>query len=251
MSSTFVGAPSLGVDPFRRGQPARRRVEEDEMPANYGTGFSPDGQSYSVIDDFGKIAAQALAEYEARIKNPRNDIWGKTLHEDTPEFLDQTILEPVRRLIGGSQNTTSPVKTFEMGHDLVQYDPRTGQTKVAFKGPEAPVKTQRYAGATGVDIMGKPTGNVSLTPQEWAGVGPGLPDNIRTNEPIASYINWGNQSNNVPATVQGPKAPPMYADWPQQGNFIGAPGGTNRFSGSLTNSTKRVLKYNPKTGNLE
>ncbi len=202
---------NFGVSPFPQRQPVRL-----EQPSNYGTGFSPDGQSYSVIDDFGKIAAQALAEYEARIKNPRNDIWGKTLHEDTPEFLDQTILEPVRRLIGGSQNTTSPVKTFEIGNQLVEYDPRTRKTAVAFTGQQPQRAPDKFPLPTELNLMQQPTGVKMLTMPQIEALLPSLPPQLQTNAPASTYKGWLNSSN--------------------------APAGQTQ---------KRVLKYNPKTGNLE
>lgn len=54
---------------------------------------------------------------------------------------------------------------------------------------------RKYSGPTMVDDFGKPAGNVNLTLNEWAQMGPGLPPQISTNQPVASFLKWGAGTN--------------------------------------------------------
>lgn len=121
----------LGFDPFGRNsapravQPVRRRND----------GFSDDGLSYSVADDYSKLAGQAMAEYDARIKDPRYVPGGATPHPDSPELLDAELFAPIRERFGlNSRRTTAP-KTYEIGNELVSLDPNTGKTNVVYSAP--------------------------------------------------------------------------------------------------------------------
>lgn len=109
-------------------------------------GMSPDG-SYAVADDLTKLVGQAEAEYDARLKNPRIDIWGKPLSADTPQALDAELFHPLRALTGQTDNIQRPVavkppETYHVGDTVVQIDPTTGQPKVLYSIPTKPVPQQ-------------------------------------------------------------------------------------------------------------
>jgi hypothetical protein len=90
-------------------------------------GFSSDGLSYSVAEDFPKIIAQISSEYEARAKNPRYNPFGPS--PDSPEQLRKEGLKPWDELwsemaMGGGARPSAAVapKTFEIGNRLIQMD---------------------------------------------------------------------------------------------------------------------------------
>lgn len=58
-----------------------------------GAFLTPEGPGNS----FDQQVNQAMAEYSARAANPRNDIWGKTLAQDTPQGLDAELFAPLRQ----------------------------------------------------------------------------------------------------------------------------------------------------------
>lgn len=103
---------NLGVSPFGSSRPVLPMAPRND-------GFSEDGLSYAVIDDIPKITAQALAEYETRLKKPRIDIWGKPLKEDTAVELQHELLDPLAMLSGQYPNRPTLPKTFEIGDTLV------------------------------------------------------------------------------------------------------------------------------------
>lgn len=124
------------IEPFERELRRQPRIA-----AQRNDGFSQDGLSYSVANDFGKLWGQAMAEYDARTNAPRNDIYGETLEEDTPDSLRRQLLDPLTQNFGGASSrpvkTASP-RTYKFGDQLVSVDPRTGATNPIYTAPAKP-----------------------------------------------------------------------------------------------------------------
>jgi hypothetical protein len=223
----MAGSPSLGVnlsyDPFA----AVRTAKREPLPANYGTGLSPDGLSYSVIDDFDKIASQAYEEYQARLKNPRTDVWGKVLPEDQPENLKATILEPAMQLINGGVQSTSPLRTYKTpGGGVVGVDAVSGRSHMLV--PDAPAKTPEMSYAEKQKIAAAYRDRTAL--MHKPGYEQTDDDKKRLAEVNSEIAKLEAPSSAAPAVSAAPQAPPFWASWPQQGNVIGTPA-TNTFSG--------------------
>ena len=136
-------ADFFGVSPFARRQPVEKKQPDEGPPPNYGTGFSPDGLSYSVIDDFGKLRAQAMAQYEASMNNPRGYL-------ETPQeysarrasapSIYQNELSAIPGM-GGGADGGSPLRTYKTpGGGVVGIDPMSGSSKTLV--PDAPVKEE-------------------------------------------------------------------------------------------------------------
>jgi len=210
------GSPSLGVNfatnPFRRAAPRRAQTQEDELPANYGTGFSPDGNSYSVIDDFGKVAAQALADYEAQINNQRQQnlsldsrgiVTAKPVDISTSDAIYNSTIAPTQRLFEGGQSSRPALRTYkdDQSGDIIGIDPGTGQGRIVFKGTPKPEPTHspdHFPIPTELNLMQQPTGIKMMTMPQIEAILPSLPERIRTNAPATTYKNWL-QSSNTPA----------------------------------------------------
>ncbi len=116
------------IDPFDR--EVRRARRND--------GFSDDGLSYSVANDFGKLWGQAMAEYDARTAKPRSDVFGQTLQEDTPQALQHQLLDPLTQHFGAPTQTHNTPRTYKFGNKLVSVDPMTGNAHEVFSTPEKP-----------------------------------------------------------------------------------------------------------------
>lgn len=101
------------------------------------TGFSADGSSYAVADDYAKLLGQALSSYEAKTGNPRG------LYESKDEF-DQRrqeapdILSHELMALGGGGGYGRPLipRTYNVKGNIVQYDPNTGKTKTVYESPK-------------------------------------------------------------------------------------------------------------------
>lgn len=235
---------NFGASPFA----AAPRKQPYAMPRN--DGFSEDGLSYAVIDDFSKLASQALAEYEARIKKPRTDIWGKTLQADTPAALDAELFQPLRNLFGGAA-VNAGLKTYEIDNNLIGFNPTTNQTQKLFEGNKKPEKAL-------TDFEEKQLDHLRTLQRTLQGkrrlVGNDAQVLKQTEEAIAQLEGKAVPKQNQAAAPSGPR---IGGDWPIQGSFIGTPGKTNMFSAvvspfSPTNSTPQVRRrFNPVTQRLE
>jgi len=228
-----AGSPSLGMNvafnPFGSAYQPRQKEQVQQKRTD---GFSDDGLSYSVINDFDKLAAQALADYEARVKSPRIDIWGRTLPEDTPQGLDRELFQPLRTLFGGNSYSDSPaLRTYKTGTgDIVGINPRTGESGIVFDAPEPPAKPQREAEFpmyTELNSTLQPSGLKMLTMPQIGAILPSLPDTLRTNATAQKYQGWLNSSNAAPKQAQS-----------NPHVFVGAPN-TN------TGTPLRVLNIGP------
>jgi len=260
----MAGAPSLATNlaynPF--GNPApRRRPAEMDIPMRRTDGFSDDGLSYSVINDLDKLTSQALAEFEARSRRPRNDIWGQTLADDRPENLKQTILDPIAQLTGQQAPESDPLRTYKTrGGGVVGVNPRTGESKMLVKDPEvvAPVPsfTQKQKSDLRMiedDILEtRKLFNKAAEIDEKSALQGRLNSLERTRRKIFDI-----EQPTTAAEVATP-IPPVWANWPnaQGGSFLGTPGSANQFSGRVspfaqTNAAPRRLRFNPQTGKLE
>lgn len=63
-------------------------------------GFSDDGLSYSVASDFDKQIGQALANQEARLKDPRYIPGALVERPDAPDVLNRELIDPVLTAFG-------------------------------------------------------------------------------------------------------------------------------------------------------
>jgi hypothetical protein len=117
-------------------------MDRESMRGRRNDGMSADGLSYSVADDLEKQMGQALAEYDARRKDPRSDVWGKTLKEDSPEQLRGELIDPFMRESSRQQRVVAPrtykAKNATGGDDVVSVDPTTGETRVIYSAPGKP-----------------------------------------------------------------------------------------------------------------
>jgi len=156
----MAGAPQLGVnfafDPFQEQPRSRRRVEEERAPRM--DGFSEDGLSYSVANDFPKIAAQALANYEAAMNaerqrnlsiDSRGIVSAPPVDYEVGNRLFQGHIAPVQSLYMGGQSqqgfrSTNPVVR-ETAEGIYERNPQTGAWELAVetKAKPAPSFTPR------------------------------------------------------------------------------------------------------------
>jgi hypothetical protein len=213
-SQPQVGTPSLGVNlgynPFRPARRTRPAPREDEPRMD---GFGEDG-SYSVANDFAKIAGQALADYEARVNyerqkrlsiDSRGIVNAEAVPQDTSDRIYRETIFPVQQMFGGGgagYARTQPPVIREIGDSIFERDPATGQWAVKVNGPAKPAPVQKFPGPTGLDSTTlQPSGVKSYSATDWLNLGPSLPDVIRTNPPVSNYIDWGRQSNAVPLNV--------------------------------------------------
>jgi len=129
----MAGAPSLGVNlaynPFGK---SRRQPDE---PAPRTDGFSDDGLSYEVIRDIDKLTAQALADFDARAKNQRGFWEGLDEYNRRVSSAPQILAAELAAINGTQNKQPFQPRTFEMGNQIVQEDPVTGQYNVAFTAP--------------------------------------------------------------------------------------------------------------------
>lgn len=201
-----AGSPTLGVNlaynPFAPEVPrARRDLDEDLMRMN--TGFSPDGLSYSVAGDYGKLAGEIWADYEAASRNPRG------LFESPEEYKARVAAAPQRlqqeiaalRSMFGANDKFQPQtpRLFEIGNDIVQVDQNSGTVRKIFDSPETPRPAARYKGPIDAGLPGFQPNTATLTAQEWAEMAPKLPPQVTTNAPVSEYIKWGQKSNAAPS----------------------------------------------------
>lgn len=223
---------NLGVNPFAT---AQRRVS---LPVDTHDGFSDDRLSYSVADDWGKLASQALADYEARIKNPRTDIWGRVLTEDTPAALDQQLFQPLRNLFGGgsSFNAQRP-QAFETDVGVVERDPVTGSWVNRF--PIQPrVNPDAAATKMHVDELQKRRRDLmqgigaysAENKAEAARIGEQIDKLLGTTQPATNAV----VASPAPEIFFGSPGGTNLAAPPIQGSFIGTPGGANSFSSRVS-----------------
>lgn len=245
-----AGSPSLATNlsynPF--GNPRSLR----EVAPRRTDGFSEDGNSYAVIDDLEKQAAQALEEFNARIRHPRNDIWGQVLPEDRPENLKATILDPIQELMGNNRQSTSPLRTYKTpGGGIIGVDAVTGTTRQL--SPNAPPKTpdMSYAEKQRIASLYRDRNAVLSKPSYQRNA-----EDQKRLDDVTKAIAVLEQPAAAPlAPTLERRQPALGADWPIQGSFIGTPGGTNSFSGTNNpfippaTATKR-LRFNEKTGNF-
>jgi len=117
-------------------------MDREVLRSRRSDGMSADGLSYSVAGDLEKQMGQALAEYDARRKAPRNDAFGNILEEDSPQNLRQELIDPLTQSFGGrspQQPKSSAPRTFKVkgknGEDIViAIDPNTGEQSIAYAG---------------------------------------------------------------------------------------------------------------------
>lgn len=98
----------------------------------------------------------AMAEYEARRKAPRSDIWGRTLAEDTPERLQRDLIDPLGMEAGAftgrypprDYSPVNPWGFYSTGAgELQRVNKRTGESDMVQPGMRAdPVKLSRLQG---------------------------------------------------------------------------------------------------------
>lgn len=167
------------------------------MPIQRRTdGFSADGLRYSVASDFDKQIGQALAEQEARMRDPRFIPGARVESPDSPDLLRQELIDPVltafgvntERIASNRNPLRGAPRLYEMGNELISVDPMTQQTKVVHTAPEKPVKEETYRVPTQMDAFGKPGAFHDVKASELAEFADTLPDIIRTNSPVSTYM---------------------------------------------------------------
>lgn len=169
------------------------------------TGFSDNGLSYEVAGDYNKLLGQALANYEARTSNPQSYQETDQQYKDRVGAASGILGNELAPLgIGNSlaasvlnrqQRNGIPAgaRTLAPGSTAIHFDQNTGQWVTDFTAPAKQAAETRYKGPTSVDIFGKPSGEVNLTLPEWRSMSPSLPDQVRTNAPIAGYLDLANR----------------------------------------------------------
>jgi len=239
----LANVPSMGVnlsfDPFGQAAPRRRQVQEDELPRNYGTGFSPDGLSYAVADDFAKLRGDALARFEAAMDAERRNrlsidsrgiVDAKPIDANTAQGIYQSTIAPVETLFGreGSGYRPSSPILREAGSDTFERDPVTGQWVKVLEGPKKAVTEEEFKGPITEKSALHPQVFDTKTARQWErdirlGI---IPPSLGTNQPLSTYAEFGRQSNAVPSSALSPE------------------------SAGRTNVTRR-LRFNPTTQKLE
>ena len=227
-------------------------------------GMSPDGLSYSVATDFDKQMAQALAEVEARTKDPRFVAGARVQEPDTPDLLKRELLDPImeaeasyqgrdlgryQRPYVGRAPSIAPHKA--ANGSWFTFDPTSGQTHTIF---EAPTKTAALDAATKArsrlleaDILNRQKALAKLQSSPST-----RPEQISDAARGLRLLN--DQFNNLFAPQTGTNAPAAVAAPPAPTGFIGSPGGTNKFvtpGGAAGAPPVRRYRYNPATQNFE
>jgi hypothetical protein len=117
--------------------------------------MSDDGLSYSVATDFDKQMAQAMAEQEARTRDPRFVPGARVEQPDAPDLLRRELIDPVlaaERAYAGVPDRRLPAeqapKTVSNKGNIFERDPLTGAWNQVVKAPEKPVDPNRIDFAT-------------------------------------------------------------------------------------------------------
>jgi hypothetical protein len=209
----MAGAPSLAnnlaFDPFSQPVVQRRRRPqyEDEEVVVRNDGFAEDG-SYAVARDFPKLAAQAYADYEAKLAHERQKglsidsrgiVTSNPVAPDVQDAIFQESFGPIQLLMGGGQRQMRPTTPMvrETAGGIYERNPQSGTWELKVEPPKRPTAPQKFPGATEVDMFGNPGGVKNFSATDWLNMSPMLPPQIRTNEPVASYMDWGRQSNST------------------------------------------------------
>lgn len=124
----------LGYDPFEASRAVTRRAAAPQPAPELPSGFSmlPGGNlMYAVADDPEKLYAQAMAQYEARTKNPR--LQGL----DSPERLYQELFAPLDAVYR-QQNTGIRQHILETPTGVVAINPETLGVKDVLSYPPKP-----------------------------------------------------------------------------------------------------------------
>lgn len=132
------GSPSLATnlsfDPFAASRSVVRRAVEPEQAPQIPNGFTtlPNGNiMYSVANDPLKLYAEAAAQAEARLANPRiNNL-------DSPERLYEELFAPLDAMYGRNQQS-SPQRLFESASGVVAVDPVTLKSTPVVNYPGKP-----------------------------------------------------------------------------------------------------------------
>lgn len=213
------------------------------------TGFDPQG-GYAVINDAGKLFANAMAEYEARSKNPRNDIYGRILPEDTDAALKSELIDPILYRFGLNTllrpGAAAKNQVYHVGDALVERD-AAGNLKPVYNAPAKPEKELAVSIPMQYDILGKPSGILKTKPSEV----PQLVDSgiipkqmLSTNAVANAYYNIG-MNHAAPKASTPTNAVPTLSPT----GFMGIPGGTNLFTSAVQQGKKAVESgANPAAG---
>lgn len=208
----------------------------------------------------GDDRTQALAEFAARMSDPRMDIHGETLQADTSPALAQELLAPEGMVrpgfvdpgaFGGRFGRLREPRMFEIGNNIVAVDQMTGKANVVYQSPkttkisEPRISTDVYA--EGVD----PTTarDFGLTPTRVSGTASSIMPLMGTNAP-ASLRNWAANFNQAVDAGAAAVAEPVARPEPRVhiGNWIS----DEAFGAMATNSPPAAPRLrtatNRKTG---
>lgn len=232
------------IEPFERELRRSRRND----------GFSNDGLSYSVADDFGKLWGQALAEYDARrgmtteylpvteadkakgiIQRKRDVMRPAQFYVDNPtarepedpEALRRELLDPLMQSFGGATTRSSSASRRPQfrtaGGDVYRLDDETGEPTKIIDVPDKPDQRIDRAKADIIKMNLAP-----LLAQRKGDVYPYLSDDAK--KKIDDEIK---KLQDELAGVYAPKAAPVAAvpevERPQPRGFIGDPLGENAY----------------------
>lgn len=151
--------PQFNWDYWRslQGGPAAAPVEVLEapqprdVPGQITQGLTPGVWATLGVPRQGSGPEQAIAEYQARAAQPRNDVWGQTLTEDRPENLARELFIPFQRGLQTGMNAfkpraEKPEQFIKSGSTILRRDPINGGLTVAYEGDKNPgegVESQR------------------------------------------------------------------------------------------------------------
>lgn len=207
------------------------------------TGYDDQG-GYAVANDAGKLFANALAEYEARMKSPRTDIYGRVLPEDKLEYLKQELIDPIIYRFGLNTLTrpaaAAKAQTYHVGDALVTRD-EAGNFTPVYNAPAKPEKQPTVSVPVyppGVNPMTAHA--MGYTPTVVRGALPTVQGMVGTNLPPSLVAPAA-----APVTATAPAAPALNPT-----GFIGIPGGTNLFTQAVKQGKQAVESGNPSGGSV-
>lgn len=211
-----------------------------QIPDDLAPGFRvmPGGNlGYSVAEDYPKQMAQIAASLDTLATNratrttPLSEVQLDAIENDLlnrrqmfPSWSNRAIASAIPR-----------AQTVKAGSDVYQLTRDASGNLVPSKIIETPEKIteRRYPGPTAIDLLGSPTTQGSYTLNEWASLAPMLSDEVRTNAPVAAYLDWAKQATQPAATNAPVAIAPMATPRMAIGGFdtplapIGNPMGTN------------------------
>lgn len=179
---------------------ATRQIQQPvqiELPEDLAPGFRvlPGGNiGYSVADDYPKQMAQIAASLDALATNRATrstPLTNTELDAMENDLLNRRQMFPSwgSRAIA---NAIPRAQTVKAGSDVYQLTRDASGNLVPTKiidTPETPRKTPTQRGPVGFTERGEPILSGNWTQNQWMMNSNSIPEEIRTNQPVASYLN--------------------------------------------------------------